>query len=104
MRKTPRGFFVLVYLLVLLIPFVFISFVGADDGTYDAYVTTSSGTYTVPVEVEDGEVVGVQWPNGGTMSLDGAELSDGQAEGTNSKGDWVSVEIDDSSYEEEAEE
>jgi uncharacterized protein with FMN-binding domain len=37
---------------------------GLEDGTYDATVTTDSGSYTVPVEVHDGEVSHVQWTNG----------------------------------------
>jgi len=63
------------------------------DGIYDAEVTTNSGTYTVPVEVEDGEVTHVQWPNGGDMSVDGAQLDGGSASGTNSRGETVDIEI-----------
>lgn len=62
---------------------------------YDAVVTTDSGSYTVPVEVEDGEVTHVYWPNGGAMNVYGGELSDGEAVGTNSRGETVSVEVDD---------
>lgn len=66
-----------------------------EDGTYDATVTTSSGSYAVPVEVENGEVSHVEWPNGGNMSLDGAEIDgDGYASGYNSRGDSVEIEID----------
>jgi hypothetical protein len=66
-----------------------------EDGTYDATVTTSSGSYTVPVEVENGEVSHVEWPNGGNMSVDGAEIdSDGYASGYNSRGDSIEIEID----------
>jgi len=65
------------------------------DGTYDATVTTSSGTYTVPVEVEDGEVTHVEWPNGGNMTVNGAEVDDMEASGYNSRGDWVQIEIED---------
>lgn len=65
-----------------------------DDGTYDATVTTSSGTYTVPVEVEDGEVTEVHWPNGGHMNVVGGELDDGAASGSSYDGRWVDVEID----------
>lgn len=65
-----------------------------EDGTYDATVTTSSGSYTVSVEVEDGEVTTVYWPNGGDMSVDNAELNDYQASGYNSRGDYVEIEID----------
>lgn len=66
----------------------------AEDGTYDATVVTDSGSYAVPIEVEDGEVTQVYWPNGGDMSVSGAEISDGEADGFNSKGDSVHIEID----------
>ena len=62
---------------------------------YDADVTTSSGTYSVSVEVEDGEVTQVHWPNGGDMNVYGAEISDGEASGTNSRGESVDIAIDD---------
>ena len=71
----------------------------AEDGTYDATVTTDSGTYSVPVDVEDGQVTGVHWPNGGDMSVDGAELDGTSASGINSRGDTVDIEVDDPSYE-----
>lgn len=77
--------------LILLIVFL-ISFAKAD--TYDATVTTDSGSYTVPVEVENGEVTHVYWPNGGAMSVCGAEIDDDYARGTNSRGDTVEVEVD----------
>jgi hypothetical protein len=65
------------------------------DGTHDAEVTTPSGTYTVPVEVSGGEVESVEWPNGGDMSLSGADIDqNGDATGTNSRGDSVDVHID----------
>lgn len=66
---------------------------------YDATVTTSSGTYTVPVEVEGGEVTEVHWPNGGDMTVSGADIDDGEASGINSRGDSVQIEIE--GYEEE---
>lgn len=65
-----------------------------EDGTYDATVTTDSGSYTVPVEVENGEVTHVEWPNGGDMSVSGADLDDSEASGWNSRGDSVHIEID----------
>jgi len=52
-------------LLLILSCFAF-----SDDGTYDATVTTDSGSYSVSVEVEDGEVTQVHWPNGGDMSYE----------------------------------
>ncbi len=68
---------------------------GLDDGTYDATVTTPSGTYTVPVEVDDGEVSHVHWPNGGDMNVYGTDIDDGEASGYNSRGDYIDIEIDD---------
>jgi len=71
----------------------------ADDGTYDAQVTTESGdTYSVPVEVEGGAVTLVHWPNGGNMNVEGRDLEAGEAIGTNSRGESVSIEIDDPGY------
>jgi len=64
------------------------------DGTYDATVTTKSGSYGVPVEVQGGEVGVVHWPNGGNMHVYGADIdSSGDASGSNSKGDYVQIEI-----------
>lgn len=67
----------------------------SEDGTFDATVTTDSGSYSVPVEVEGGEVTYVHWSNGGDMTVSGAEISGGEASGTNSRGETVSVQIDD---------
>ena len=72
----------------------------AAGGTYDATVTTDSGTYNVSVEVEDGIVTYVHWPNGGDMHVYGAEISEGEASGTNSDGDTIHIAIDD--YEEDS--
>ncbi len=84
-----RAFFLIFFTLISTQAFAEI-----EDGTYDATVTTSSGTYSVPVEVEDGEVTHVEWPNGGHMSVDGAEIEDSEAEGYNSRGDLIEIEID----------
>ncbi len=88
----------IVFLLFFFLLFISPKFSLANDGTYDATVTTESGTYTVPVEVEDGSVTYVDWPNGGNMTVYGAEISDGEASGTNSQGDPIDITIDD--YEE----
>jgi len=86
----------ILFVMFLLIP----SLVGfseddaIEDGTYDATVTTDSGSYTVPVEVEGGEVTYVHWPNGGNMHVYGADIEDGSASGTNSEGDSVDIEIE----------
>jgi len=90
------------YLVTVFVLLIWVSFCLAEDGTYDAVVTTDSGSYTVPVEVEDGEVISVDWPNGGDMTVSGAEISDdGEATGYNSRGETVQIEIDD--YESESE-
>lgn len=65
-----------------------------EDGTYDATVTTQSGSYTVPVEVENGEVSHVYWPNGGAMTVYGGELDGSDANGINSRGDFVTIKIE----------
>lgn len=92
----------IVNIIFFLTSMILSSYSFAEDGTYDAVVTTDSGSYTVPVEVEDGEVTHVEWPNGGAMSVNGAELdSDGNATGTNSRGDSVDISIDDYEGEEE---
>ena len=94
----PRSFkAVLVYFLVCFLLACATSQVAlcVEDGTHDATVTTDSGSYTVPVEVEDGEVTYVHWPNGGDMHVDGAEIQNGEASGYNSRGESVSVELDD---------
>lgn len=66
-----------------------------EDGTHDAYVRTDSGKYKVPVEIENGEVTKVHWPNGGNMRVRGAEIdSSGEAVGKNSDGDSIRIEIE----------
>jgi uncharacterized protein with FMN-binding domain len=69
------------------------------DGTYDACVKTDSGTYRVPIKVEDGEVTAVRWPNDGRIRLRGAEIEDSEAVGRSSDGDRFRIEIDDLEYE-----
>lgn len=84
----------MIYVLIGFCMAVVIPTVCAEDGTYDATVTTDSGTYTVPVEVEGGEVSVVYWPNGGDMHVYGADISNGEAQGYNSRGDMIQIEID----------
>ncbi len=71
---------------------------------HDATVTTSSGTYSTSAEVENGEITQVHWPNGGSMNLTGADVEDGEATGTNSRGETVNVTLDDYDEDEEANE
>jgi hypothetical protein len=86
---------------LLLYPCIAIVASALEDGTYDAEVETDSGTYSVPVEVENGEVTEVHWPNGGNMHVEGAEIENGEATGTNFRGDSVQIQIDDSEYSED---
>jgi len=91
------------YKTTLVFCFVFILFAlgtspaaqCVEDSTYDATVTTDSGSYRIPVEVEDNEVTSVHWPNGGNMHLYGAEIDGDEASGYDSRGNKVKVELDD---------
>ena len=87
----PKAIF-RVAVLVAILAFLCVSFIFANE--YDATVTTSSGSYTVPVEVEGGEVTEVHWPNGGNMHVSGATISGGDADGYNSRGDSINIELD----------
>lgn len=69
------------------------------DGEYRARVRTESGTYRVPVIVEDGEVKAIRWPNGGRMRVRGAEIDDGEAVGRDSDGRRYRIEVEDLEYE-----
>jgi len=67
-----------------------------EDGRYRARVRTDSGTYRVPVEVRDGQVESIRWPDGGRMKLRGAEVDeDGEATGRNYDGDRFKIQLDD---------
>ena len=87
MNKIIPSYFTIIISCILSCPAL------AD--TYDATVMTDSGTYSVPVEVDGDEVTQVHWPNGGDMTVSGADISDGEATGTNSNGDMISISIDD---------
>ncbi len=73
----------------------------ADDGTYDARVHTYGGNYRLDVDVENGEVMSVHWPNGDDLKLHGGELSGGEANAQDTDGNHISIEIDDSYYHEQ---
>jgi hypothetical protein len=91
MLAAIRSFQIILFALLLI--GTFYGFVLADE--YGASVTTDSGTYSVPVEIEDEAVTQVHWPNGGNMNVYGGDISEGEASGTNSRGDSVSVSLDD---------
>lgn len=88
----------------VLIAFVTVLFAGIvcakqpTDGTYDARVRSDGGSYRVPVDVEDGEVTKIHWPNGGRMRLRGAEIEDGEASGINSRDERFQIELEDLEY------
>ena len=85
-----------IFCLIIIVSFWTIPlFADVVDGTHEAVVTTDSGSYTVSVEVEDGSVTYVHWPNGGDMTVYGGEVDECVAVGTNSRGDQVTIEIDD---------
>lgn len=37
----------------------------------------------------------MHWPNGGDMTVSGADLQGGEADGVNSRGDSIHIELDD---------
>ncbi|MFH0855915.1 MAG: hypothetical protein V1869_05355 [Candidatus Omnitrophota bacterium] len=83
-----------IFCLMALLGFVAVTrFVFAQNGRYDAFVSTDSGTYKAVVEVEDGLVVYVCRENGDHMNLQGAKIVDSQADGTTSSGEQVHVAI-----------
>ena len=99
MNKICKLCFPLLLLSLLLVATPIFADSNPVDGTYDARVKTDSGTYRVPVEVEDGEVTSIRWPNGGHMRVRGAEIEDGEAVGRSSDGDRFRIEIDNLEYE-----
>jgi len=99
MKEIYKLCFPLLFLSLLLVMSPTFAESNPVDGTYDARVKTDSGTYRVPVEVEDGEVTSIRWPNSGRMRLRGAEIEDGEAVGRSSDGDRFRIEIDDLEYE-----
>ena len=70
----------------------------------DALVITDGGSFSVPVEVDNGEVTRVYWPDGQIWSLTGAEISGGEATGVDSGGRSVRVSLDNYEGEEKVEE
>jgi hypothetical protein len=84
--------------LIALLSFPILARASAEDGTYSATVTTSSGTYYVLVEVNGGEVTSVHWPNGAHMTVMGGYLDGAEAYGANRRGEPVRVEIDDPNW------
>jgi len=60
-----------------------------------AEVTTSSGSYSVEVEVDGNTVRCVQWDNGGCMSVFGATLDEnGYASGENRRGHSIEIQVE----------
>lgn len=67
-------------------------FVLAEEGSYDALVTTDSGSSISKVDVEDEEVLDIQPSTGQDMSVYGAQRDDsGEVSGIDSKGEDVSM-------------
>lgn len=79
--------------MALLVFAVLIKFSFAQNGEYDAFVSTENGNYKAVVEVEDGEVVYVRRKNGDQLRLQDAKIIDGHADGTDLDGRQVHIEI-----------
>jgi hypothetical protein len=85
----------LVFIVLILVLLFAYSCVLAEDGRYEATVTMDSGIFSVPVEVYDGEVVRINWPNDEDMAISGAEINDGEATGFNLDGETVNIKLKD---------
>ena len=68
------------------------------DGRYRAQVKTEEGTYTVPVDVRDGAVTAIRWPNGKKTKIRGTDLDRGETVGYNFYGDQYKISIDDKKF------
>lgn len=75
---------------------------GYEDGTYCAQVkyyyseTGTNSTYTLMVEIEDGDLVKIKWPNGGWLDdshFTPPDIQNGSAEFTSDRGVEYSVTI-----------
>ncbi len=86
----------LVFLISLIIPS---SLVKAE--RYDAKIKTDSGTYKVPVEVEDNTVTKIIWPNGGRMRVYGGEIEDNETRVRDTEGNRIKIELPDDYHSEE---
>jgi hypothetical protein len=79
--------------LILLILAVFAATVaGAEQ--YRALVTDSTGSHNVDVDVENGYVTMVHWPNGRDTVLTGAEISSNEAQGYDPDNNVLDIYID----------
>jgi hypothetical protein len=80
---------------VLILTLLTYSYVLSEDGIYESNVTMDSGTYSVPVEVYDGEVVKIEWPNDKGVTVTGAKINEGEADGIDSDGNSVVIKLKD---------
>lgn len=77
--------------IVISFVLLFIAAYPARSEEYDAEVTTKKGTFSVPVEVENGEVTTVYWNDEDHMPLYGGELFNRKAWAVDSAGKNVDV-------------
>ena len=68
------------------------------DGTYDAHVAAGGQVYRVPVEVAQGKVTTIIWPNGARMQLKEARIRDGKSIAQNAEGISFTINISDLEY------
>jgi len=83
----------IIFLAFIAILAFFSPDVFAVDGTYEATVTTQDGEYKTTVEVEGDKIVYYNLPNGDTVEVNGAKIGNGEADGTDSDGKQVHIEI-----------
>jgi len=68
------------------------------DGTYDAHVATGGQVFRVPVEVVQGKVATIIWPNGARMPLKEARIRDGKSTAQNAEGISFTINISNLEY------
>lgn len=68
------------------------------DGTYDAHVATGGQVYRVAVDVLQGKVAAIIWPNGARMQLQDARIRDGKSTAQNAEGISFVINISDLEY------
>jgi hypothetical protein len=81
-------------LLIVFCGLLFCRPIFAQNGEYGAYVTTKDGTYSGTAIIEYGQVIMVRLEQGNIAVLD-AKVINGAAEGKDTDGNPISIEIQD---------
>jgi len=80
---------------VMLSSLLSFNFVFAEDGTYNAFITNTGGTYIGTALVEGELITAVTWSGGQQIFDPGIQVVDGDASGLDSDGRPISIELED---------